>query len=165
MSFSELEIFSIGCSLQHKGTVLTLHYSISNAFPQKQTRSDQTSTEAGEDKDKEKPSRPVQPYRRMLPGMKVKTDSDREEVEGEGGAKDEDEDEEEPTLPTPRKRLMNFKIPLVRGVGERRDQSLSVVRRRLFGGEGKECVGVWVCVQVCASVCAFCRLYYVCFSL
>lgn len=103
---------------------------------EKQTRSDKTSTEPGADKDKEKSSRPAQPYRRMLPGMKVKTDSDRE-PEKEDEAKDEDEDEEEePSLPTPRKRLMNFKIPLVRGVGQRRDQSLSVVaRRRLFGGE------------------------------
>ena len=48
------------------------------------------------------------------------------------------EDEEEPpSVLTPRKRLMNFKIPLVnRGGGQRRDQHHSVVaRRRLYGGE------------------------------
>ncbi len=72
----------------------------------------------------------------MLPGMKVASDPDKEGWE-EGEAKDDPaEDEEEPSKPTPRKRLMNFKIPLVPGVGQRRDQSMSVIRRRLFGGKG-----------------------------
>ena len=58
-----------------------------------------------------------------------KTIKDREGGEGE--------EEERPSLPTPRKRLMNFKIPLVRGAGQRRDQQMSSVvtsRRKLFRG-------------------------------
>ena len=88
----------------------------------------------------------------MLPGMKVKTDSDREPEEV-GGDKDDAENEEEPSLPTPRKRLMNFKIPLVRGVGQRRGQSATVIRRRLFGGKGEECEEC-VCACVCCVMCA-----------
>ncbi len=104
--------------------------------PQKQALSDKTTLESTTDK--EKTSQPLQPYRRMLPGMKVKTDSDREPEEVGGDKDDLEEEEEEPSLPTPRKRLMNFKIPLVRGVGQRRDQSAStVIRRRLFGGKGE----------------------------
>lgn len=76
----------------------------------------------------------------MLPGMTVKTDPDTQtrELDMTEGSQDEDE-REESSLPTPRKRLMNFKIPLVnRGAGERRGQSFSVVAtRRLFSGEGK----------------------------
>lgn len=73
----------------------------------------------------------------MLPGMKVKTEPDKD-VGEEDVAKDDEaeEDDEEPSMPTPRKRLMNFKIPLVPGVGQRRDQSMSVIRRRLFSGKG-----------------------------
>ncbi len=103
--------------------------------------------------DKEKSSlassRPLEPYRRMMPGMRVKTGSspageksgkeqaDREGEEGEGeeGEEDDDEEGDKPALPTPRKRLMNFKIPLVRG-SQRRDQQHSVVaRRRLYKDE------------------------------
>ena len=93
----------------------------------------------------------------MLPGMKVKkegegaeTDTatgqdvkggDEEDGERERDVGEEGEgDEERPSLPTPRKRLMNFKIPLVRGAGQRRDQQMSVVtRRKLFRG------GMYVC--------------------
>ena len=116
-----------------------------------------TTTSTGEAAEKEKPSRSLEPYRRMLPGMNLKKegeassertdpaamrrdsksgvgeDGEREELgdrEGEG-----DGEEERPSLPTPRKRLMNFKIPLVRGAGQRRDQQMSVVaRRKLFRG-------------------------------
>lgn len=88
--------------------------------------------------DKEKPSKTLEPYRRMLPGMKVKTESERRPQEVSVAKENEEEEREESSLPTPRKRLLNFKIPLVnRGVGQRRGQSLSVVaRRRLFSGEG-----------------------------
>ena len=80
----------------------------------------------------EKPARPpMEPYRRMLPGLKI---------EKESGGEEEEEEEEEPALPTPRKRLMNFKIPLINRGAQRRDQkNLSVVaRRRLFDEEGEE---------------------------
>lgn len=76
----------------------------------------------------------------MMPGMKLEKEAG---VSGEekklGGEGDEVEEEEEtPALPTPRKRLMNFKIPLVKG-SQRRDQQQSVVaRRRLFGEEQGE---------------------------
>jgi hypothetical protein len=102
--------------------------------------------------EKEKPSRSLEPYRRMLPGMKLKKEGESERSdsatrrdsksgigEEEGGEREGEEegegDEERPSLPTPRKRLMNFKIPLVRGAGQRRDQRMSVVaRRNLFRG-------------------------------
>ena len=82
----------------------------------------------------------------MLPGMKVKKEEETTKGEGEAerdgkAVKDqergeEEEEEEGPSLPTPRKRLMNFKIPLVRGAGQRRDQQMSsvVTRRKLFRG-------------------------------
>ena len=87
----------------------------------------------------------------MLPGMSLKKDgegertdttsrqdSNKSEVGEEGEREDEGEGEEErPSLPTPRKRLMNFKIPLVRGAGQRRDQQMSVVARRKLFREGK----------------------------
>ena len=117
--------------------------------PQKQALSDKTTQESSTT-DKEKTSQPLQPYRRMLPGMKVKTDSDREPEEVGGDKDDAEDEEEEPSLPTPRKRLMNFKIPLVRGVGQRRGQSATVIRRRLFGGKGEECVCACVCCVMCA---------------
>ena len=74
----------------------------------------------------------------MLPGMKVKTEAEQRPKEVSGVEENDEDEGEESSLPTPRKRLMNFKIPLVnRGVGQRRGQSLSVVaRRRLFSGEG-----------------------------
>ena len=97
--------------------------------------------------ERDKPSRPLEPYRRMLPGMKLKKEGEDEDTRvgqdsktGEGekseGAEGEEGDEEDrPSLPTPRKRLLNFKIPLVRGAGQRRDQQMSVVaRRKLFRG-------------------------------
>ena len=85
----------------------------------------------------------------MLPGMNLKKEGESERSdsatrrdsksgvgEEEGERDEEGEGEEErPLLPTPRKRLMNFKIPLVRGAGQRRDQQMSVVaRRNLFRG-------------------------------
>ena len=76
----------------------------------------------------------AEPYRHMMPGMKEETSA---EVRIDGGVDrmegESEEDEEIPTLPTPRKRLLNFKIPLLGG--QRRDQQkqMSVVaRRRLF---------------------------------
>ena len=85
----------------------------------------------------------------MLPGMNLKKEGEGERADsvtrrdsksevGEEGEREEEgegEGEERPSLPTPRKRLMNFKIPLVRGAGQRRDQQMSVVaRRKLFRG-------------------------------
>ena len=98
--------------------------------------------------EREKPSRSLEPYRRMLPGMNLKKEGESERSDsairqdsksgvGEEGERDEEGEgeEERPSLPTPRKRLMNFKIPLVRGAGQRRDQRMSVVaRRNLFRG-------------------------------
>ena len=94
-----------------------------NLLFQKQKSSTEQATEGGE-----KPHRPkVEPYRRMLPGLKLDKD-------GAAHVSEEEEEEEKPSLPTPRKRLMNFKIPLINRGGQRRDQSLSsvVARRRLF---------------------------------
>lgn len=86
----------------------------------------------------------------MLPGMKLKKEGENEVMDGNCSRRDsknneaegregvegdegEEEEEERPSLPTPRKRLLNFKIPLVRGAGQRRDQQMSVVaRRKLF---------------------------------
>ena len=97
------------------------------------------------EKDKDKASsRPAEPYRRMMPGMKLNGEEagsgerPREGgrgQEGEGEEGDEGEGET-PALPTPRKRLMNFKIPLVRG-SQRRDQQQSVVARRRLYAEGE----------------------------
>ena len=86
----------------------------------------------------------------MLPGMNLKKEGESERSDsatrrdsksgvGEEGEREEEGEgegeEERPSLPTPRKRLMNFKIPLVRGAGQRRDQRMSVVaRRNLFRG-------------------------------
>ena len=84
----------------------------------------------------------VEPYRRMLPGLKVRPD-------GETGVSEEEE-EGEPSLPTPRKRLMNFKIPLINRGAQRRDQSLSsiVARRRLFSDEGANITVLSVCLSI-----------------
>ena len=93
--------------------------------PQKlsqQSSSDQPTSEGAAEK-------PPKPYRSMLPGLGI----DKEGEEGE-----EEEVVEEPSIPTPRKRLMNFKIPLINRGGQRRDQNLSIVaRRRLFSEEGE----------------------------
>lgn len=93
----------------------------------------------------------------MLPGMKVKDSEPSEKQrasEGEEGEGKEEEEEEEgkPLPPTPRKRLMNFKIPLVRG-SQRRDQQHSVVaRRRLYRG-GEQEPGKWKWVgDFCGNV-------------
>ena len=88
-----------------------------------------SSTEQTSEGAEKVPKPVVEPYRRMLPGLKVGMD-------GAAGASEEEEGE--PSLPTPRKRLMNFKIPLINRGGQRRDQSLSsvVARRRLFSDEG-----------------------------
>ena len=76
----------------------------------------------------------VAPYR---PGLKEE-DGGRKERGGEDEATKEEEEEEAENIPTPRKRLMNFKIPIVNRRDSRRDQSASVVtRRRLFSDEGK----------------------------
>ncbi len=105
--------------------------------------------------DKDKYSHAPEPYRRMMPGMKLAdkgeatpTDDDklgdskkREEEDGEGEEEEEEEEEEEPSLPTPRKRLMNFKIPLVKG-SQRRDQQQSVFARRRLYRDGRKEEGV-----------------------
>ena len=115
---------------------------------QKQSQKSESGVTAGDAPEKDKSSRPLEPYRRMLPGMKLKKEPESERVggirldgkpgEGEEQVEEEEgekEDEERPSLPTPRKRLLNFKIPLVRGAGQRRDQQMSVVaRRKLFRG-------------------------------
>ena len=108
-----------------------------------------TTVSTGDASEKEKPSRSLEPYRRMLPGMNLEKEGEGERTDsatrrdsksgvGEEGEREEEEgegEEERPSLPTPRKRLMNFKIPLVRGAGQRRDQQMSVVaRRKLFRG-------------------------------
>ena len=100
--------------------------------------------------ERDKLSHPLEPYWRMLSGMKLKKEGEDEDTRvgldsktGEGekmeGAEGEEGDEEDRlSLPTPRKRLLNFKIPLVHGAGQRRDQQMSVVaRRKLFRG------GMW----------------------
>ena len=86
----------------------------------------------------EKLSYHVAPYRRMLPGLKVEQEAKETGEAGKDGAEDEAAgEEEEETIPTPRKRLMNFKIPIINRGGQRRDQNLSVVaRRKLFSDEG-----------------------------
>ena len=63
--------------------------------------------------------KPEEPYRRMLPGLVAKT---RETLESED------------TPITPRKRLMNFKIPLVNR-GTQRGDAVIVSRRRLYEEE------------------------------
>ena len=82
----------------------------------------------------------------MMPGMKLKPEEEEPEEKDSGGREEGEEGEETPALPTPRKRLMNFKIPLVRG-SQRRDQQQSAVARRRLFKEGKQ--GVCVCVCVC----------------
>ena len=85
----------------------------------------------------------VAPYR---PGLKEEEGGRKERGGGEGETKaeEEEEEEEETSIPTPRKRLMNFKIPIVNRRDSRRDQSASVVtRRRLFSDEGITCFKYW----------------------
>ena len=94
----------------------------------------------------EKPSYHVEPYRRMLPGIKLREtgggredggEEDGERGEGEREEEEEEEEEEMKSVPTPRKRLINFKIPFINRGSQRRGQSASVVtRRRLFSEEG-----------------------------
>ena len=78
-----------------------------------------------------------------MPGMKEEREEGEEQKQGDKEAGEEQE--ETPALPTPRKRLTNFKIPLVKG-SQRRDQQQAVVaRRRLWdekGGWGKRGEGV-----------------------
>ena len=125
-----------------------------NDTPQKQSQKSEggstcTATATGDIAEKDKPSRPLEPYRRMLPGMKLKKEGEDEESSGRQDSKtggegekrervegDEGDEEDGPLLPTPRKRLLNFKIPLVRGAGQRRDQQMSVVARRKLFREG-----------------------------
>ena len=90
-----------------------------------QSSSDQPTADSGIEK-------PPKPYRSMLQGLKVEKEGEEEEEEEEKAAT------EEPSIPTPRKRLTNFKIPLLNRGGQRRDQNLSIVsRRRLFSEEGE----------------------------
>lgn len=71
----------------------------------------------------QQPVKPPEPYRRMLPGLKL----------GQDVATSSDTASSQ----TPRKRLLNFKIPLVNRIGHRRDQNLSVItRRRIFNDQG-----------------------------
>ena len=79
----------------------------------------------------------------MLPGLRVVSDREKGEGREDGGKEEEEEEEEEeevvPAIPTPRKRLMNFKIPIINRSDQRRGQSASLVtRRRLFSDEGKQ---------------------------
>lgn len=73
----------------------------------------------------------------MLPGLKV--DERREKGGAEEWERDKGEEEDgEVKIPTPRKRLMNFKIPIINRGDQRRGQNASVVtRRRLFSEEGE----------------------------
>jgi len=100
-----------------------------------------SSTEQTSEGGEKVPKPVVEPYRRMLPGLKVRPD-------GEAGGSEEEEGE--PSLPTPRKRLLNFKIPLINRGAQRRDQSLSsvVARRRLFSDEGANITVLSVCLAV-----------------
>ena len=108
-------------------------------FPSKFQRKHQTQeqkTEGGGGA--EKPSYHVAPYRRMLPGLKVREGGGLEGGEGgrEHQREGEEEEEEVKSIPTPRKRLMNFKIPIINRGDQRRGQRASVVtRRRLFSDE------------------------------
>ena len=79
----------------------------------------------------------MEPYR---PGLKLEK-RDKESVrEGQRKEEEEEEEEEPETIPTPRKRLMNFKIPILNRRDSRRDQNASVItRRRLFSEEGETC--------------------------
>ena len=72
----------------------------------------------------ERPAKPQEPYRRMLPGMVVKVGSE------------EDEDIHETTV-TPRKKLINFKIPLLNRSSQRRS-SQHMARRRLYEEDERE---------------------------
>lgn len=91
----------------------------------------ETTAEGGE-----KVSYHVKPYRRMLPGLSEKRE--KEEGEEDETEQDDHDDEEGRAIPTPRKRLMNFKIPIINRGSQRRDQNVSVVaRRRLFSDEGQ----------------------------
>ena len=65
-----------------------------------------------------------------------RTDGTRQDDKTAVGGEGAEEEEEAPSIPTPRKRLLNFKIPLVRGAGQRRDQQMSVVARRKLFKEG-----------------------------
>ena len=102
----------------------TQYFSLSLSPSQKQIQKSSSDQQPSTSENAEKPTRPVEPYRRMLPGLKLESDG-TSEAEGET------------SLPTPRKnRMMNFKIPLVNRGGQRRDQNLPVVtRRRLFSKE------------------------------
>ena len=101
---------------------LSIYLSISLTHTALQKKQEQRSE--GE----EKLSYHVEQYR---PGLKV----DRSDKDTEEGVAKEDEGEE--LVPTPRKRLMNFKIPILNRKDSRRDQNASVVtRRRLFSDEG-----------------------------
>lgn len=76
----------------------------------------------------------------MLPGLKVREGGGLEGGEGsrehQREGEEEDEEEEVKSIPTPRKRLMNFKIPIINRGDQRRGQRASVVtRRRLFSEE------------------------------
>ena len=74
--------------------------------------------------EEERPAKPQEPYRRMLPGMVVK------------GGSEEDEDLQETTV-TPRKKLINFKIPLLHR-GSQRRSSHHMARRRLYEEDVRE---------------------------
>lgn len=82
----------------------------------------------------------------MMPGMKLKTEKGSPEKQSKDGGGREEE-EVEPALPTPRKRLINFKIPLVRG-SQRRDQQQSAVARIRLNKEELQGLcgdrGLWV---------------------
>lgn len=66
----------------------------------------------------EEPVKPQEPYRRMLPGLVSHLTRPQ--------------DDDDATTPiTPRKRLLNFKIPLM-GSGQRRDAVMTATRRLHF---------------------------------
>ena len=72
----------------------------------------------------EKLVKPPEPYRRMLPGMVV------------GGPEEEERSKDTPI--TPRKMLLNFKIPLLNRSSHRRSHPSLMARRRLYEEEDRE---------------------------
>lgn len=79
---------------------------------------------AEEEEEVEKPKKAPEPYRRMLPGMVV------------GGADEESGAQDTPI--TPRKKLINFKIPLLARGNHRRSHPSMMARRRLYEDEDRD---------------------------
>ena len=129
------------CNNAHLMTLIVIFFSSQKLL--------QISEPEGGDKEESSES---QPYR---PGIKRDIEPSKERPREREDEEEEEEDEEKPSLPTPRKRLMNFKIPLVRG-SQRRDQQQTVVaRRRLYNEEqGKRNLNVFL-----VSTFHFCEIF------